>query len=126
MLRIAIVGLGRAGMRHVEAIQELCRKITVDCLVDNDPEPPEREGNKTRHWKNVYRFSPCARYPDVDVVSICTPHNLHCPIALSAAADKKHTLCEKPIAITVADVTRMIDAAETNGVKLGSSKAFIR
>ncbi|HIO50056.1 TPA: hypothetical protein EYN23_22295 [Candidatus Poribacteria bacterium] len=49
MLRMAIVGLGRAGMRHVEAIQELCRKITVDCLVDNDPEPPEREGNKTRH-----------------------------------------------------------------------------
>jgi predicted dehydrogenase len=45
---------------------------------------------------------------------------------LEAAADKKHTLCEKPIAITVADVTRMIDAAETNGVKLGSSKAFIR
>lgn len=46
MLRIAIVGLGRAGMRHVEAIQELCRKITVDCLVDNDPDHLREKATK--------------------------------------------------------------------------------
>ena len=36
MLRIAIVGIGWAGTRHVEALRELGRKIALDCIVDND------------------------------------------------------------------------------------------
>ena len=36
MLHIAILGVGWAGTRHVQAIRELDRKITVDCIVDDD------------------------------------------------------------------------------------------
>jgi predicted dehydrogenase len=54
----------------------------------------------------------------VDAVSICTPHHLHCEMALQAAAAGKHILVEKPIALTVEDATRMIDTAQANGVCL--------
>jgi len=43
---------------------------------------------------------------------------MHCPMTLDAVAARKHVLVEKPIALTVADATRMIEAAEARGVKL--------
>jgi len=33
MLRLAILGVGWAGTRHVEAIRELGRKVVVDCII---------------------------------------------------------------------------------------------
>ena len=38
MLRMAIIGVGWAGERQIQAIRELNRKVTVDCIVDSDPE----------------------------------------------------------------------------------------
>jgi predicted dehydrogenase len=118
MLRIAIVGVGWAGTRHVEAIGELGRKLTVDCLVDNDADHLKATAKALGIEKTYTDLPDALADPNVDAVSICAPHNLHCTLALEAAAAKKHVLCEKPIALTVDDATRMIDAAETHGVKL--------
>ena len=56
--------------------------------------------------------------PDVDAVDICTTENTHGGIAVDAAERGKHILVEKPIATTLEDADRMIDAAAANGVKL--------
>jgi len=48
---------------------------------------------------------------EVEVVDICLPTYLHCKYTLMALAAGKHVLCEKPIALTVADADRMIAAA---------------
>ncbi len=45
------------------------------------------------------------------------PSNAHCDIALRAAENGKHIFCEKPLAITLADGRRMLEAAEKNGIK---------
>jgi predicted dehydrogenase len=118
MLRIAVIGVGWAGTRHVQAIRELGRKVTVDCLVDNDAEHLAAKAEELGVHKTFTDYRDAFIDPDVGAVSICTPHNLHCPVALDAAAAGKHVLCEKPIALTVDDASRMIEAAETHGVKL--------
>ena len=56
--------------------------------------------------------------PAVDAVSICLPHALHVNVAVAAAQAGKHVLCEKPMAMSVEEATRMIEAADANGVKL--------
>lgn len=53
---------------------------------------------------------------DVDVVVIATPHTTHLPLALAAAAAGKHIYLEKPMALSVAECDRILDAAETAGV----------
>ena len=118
MLRIAPVGIGWAGTRHVEAIRKLGRKLTVDCLVDNDADHLKAKAKEVGIEKTYTDLHDALADPDVDAVSICAPYNLHCTLALEAAAAKKHVLCEKPIALTVDDATRMIDAVETHDVKL--------
>jgi predicted dehydrogenase len=54
---------------------------------------------------------------DIDLIDICTPNYLHMSTAIAAAKAGKHILCEKPMANNADDARRMLDAAETAGVK---------
>jgi predicted dehydrogenase len=56
---------------------------------------------------------------DVDAVYLATPVNLHAEQAIAAAAAGKHVLCEKPMALNVAECERMIAASRKHGVQLG-------
>ncbi len=66
--------------------------------------------------------------PDVDVVYIATPHQDHAAHACLAARYGKHALVEKPMAITLDECRRMIDAADRAGTVLivGHSHSFDR
>ena len=57
--------------------------------------------------------------PEVEAVYVATPVHLHAEQAVAAAEAGKHVLCEKPMALTVAECERMNAAAEANGVLLG-------
>jgi predicted dehydrogenase len=54
--------------------------------------------------------------PDVDLVCITTPPNLHRDMTLAACENGKHILCEKPMAMNVAEAEEMSDAAKNAGV----------
>jgi 1,5-anhydro-D-fructose reductase (1,5-anhydro-D-mannitol-forming) len=55
----------------------------------------------------------------VEVVHITTPNHLHAEQTIQAVRAGKHVLCEKPMALTVAECEAMIEACRSNGVKLG-------
>jgi predicted dehydrogenase len=59
------------------------------------------------------------RDPGIDAVYVATPVHLHCEQTIAAAQAGKHVLCEKPMAMTVADCDRMIAAGRANGVTIG-------
>ncbi len=54
--------------------------------------------------------------PDVDVVDIAVPQNLHRDIAVAAAKAGKHVFCEKPMALSLAEAQQMLEAAQVAGV----------
>lgn len=56
--------------------------------------------------------------PNVEAVYIATPSHLHCRQTCLAAAAKKHVLCEKPMAMNIAECREMVEACRANGVKL--------
>lgn len=56
--------------------------------------------------------------PEVTAVYVATEHHRHVEDVLAAAEAGKHVLCEKPMANSVADCRRMIDACAANGVAL--------
>lgn len=67
----------------------------------------------------------CTAYPsladmiaaeNLDAVDICLPTYLHKDAAIEAAAAGKHVLCEKPMALTLADADAMIEATNRAGV----------
>lgn len=51
-----------------------------------------------------------------DVVHVCTPNREHAAHALAALAAGRHVVCEKPLAVTVADARALVEAADAAGV----------
>lgn len=62
--------------------------------------------NASTDWKAV------VSNPDIDIVDICTPNDSHCEIAIEAARHGKAILCEKPLAMDVAECEKMIAAVK--------------
>lgn len=56
--------------------------------------------------------------PAVEAVYIATPVNVHVQQAVAAAEKGKHVLCEKPLALTLDESQRIVDACKAAGVKL--------
>jgi predicted dehydrogenase len=115
---MAIVGVGWAGRRQVEATQELAGPIEVVTLVDRDADHLATTAAELGVTRIGTDLDAALAADDVDAVSICTPHDLHAPMAHRAIAAGKHVLVEKPMATSVADATLMVETAEDAGVTL--------
>ena len=61
---------------------------------------------------------------ELDAVYIPLPNSLHLPWTLQAVAAGKHVLCEKPLALTAAEVRQMQDAAQDHGVVLAEAAMY--
>lgn len=117
-LGLAVVGLGWAGSRQVEAARELGREVDIVALVDNDPKFLAERSSSLDVPTTYPDLAGALSDPRVEAVSICTPHGLHADQAIAAAAAGRHILVEKPMAMLVADAARMTEAAEAAGVTI--------
>lgn len=64
-------------------------------------------------WKNASTdWRAVVRDPEIDIIDICTPNDSHCEIALEAANNGKAILCEKPLAIDLAECEKMVAAVK--------------
>lgn len=115
-MRVAIVGAGTIYSSHAEAHQQLGQQLTAVADVDR----PRAEGAAkqfgVRHVATDWRE--LIDREDVDVVDICTPPAFHREVAVAALANGKHVICEKPLAISVADCDAIMNAAERSSAKL--------
>ena len=114
-LRIGIVGLG-VGRTHVDLFSKT-PGAHVAAVCDLDEARAEEQAAKAgaTAFTSYHRMLDEAR---LDAVSLCTPPSLHAPMAELAAQRGLHVLCEKPMAPTVGDCDRMIDACGVAGVAL--------
>jgi predicted dehydrogenase len=88
------------------------RKMIADVTEDLAGDAAARFGYEasTGDWRRLVED------PDIDIVDIAVPNNLHCEMAIAAAEAGKHIVCEKPLARTAEEAKRMLDAAEKAGV----------
>jgi predicted dehydrogenase len=116
-VRTALVGCGKVGQIHAQALATLPESHFV-AACDDQPERArafaERFG--ARDYDNVVAMLQGA-VPEA--VFVCTPHPLHAAPAVLAAEAGAHVLVEKPLAARLADCDLMIAAARRAGVKLG-------
>lgn len=108
-LRFAIVGCGRIAQRHAEHIFKQGQLMAV---CDTNIAAAEKLAGqyKAKSYEAIEEM--VAKEKDVDVVAICSPNGLHAEHTIKALKAGFHVLCEKPMAISVYDCGRMIDAAE--------------
>jgi predicted dehydrogenase len=116
------VGVGLVGSQFVSSIHFEALKAVpaaaVRAVASATPANARRfaESRGIPHWFSDYREL-FAR-PDIDLVILGLPNDLHCEAVLAAAAACKHVVVEKPMALTLAECDRMIAACRQAGVKL--------
>lgn len=116
----AVVGLGGIAQRAVLPAFQHSKKSKLIALVSGDKAKAQRLtrkfGGSAAYTYGEYDL--CLKNPDVQAVYIASPNGCHEEQTLRAAAAGKHVLCEKPMANTVAECQRMLEACRAHGVRL--------
>ena len=112
-----IIGCGAVGAWHCIAAQAAPSAALVGVA---DAFPASAQKFSERFGVPAYAtVDNMLRDPKIQCVSICTPSGLHADLAVRAAEAGKHILVEKPMALTVEDADRIIEAGDRCGVKIG-------
>ena len=109
MIRIGILGCGKiAQVRHIPEYAD-----NRDCQLAGfyNPTRSRAEDMAKQYGGKVYD-SPEALLadPDIDAVSVCAANYAHAELSIKALKAGKHVLCEKPMAVTLADCEVMVKA----------------
>ncbi len=121
-LGYAIVGLGYYGLQTILPQFVNCEHSRVTALVSGDR--AKALATATKYGvpeRSIYTYADFDRIrdnPDVDIVYVCLPNSMHAEYTIRAAKAGKHVMCEKPMAISVAECEVMIRACKTAGKKL--------
>jgi 2-desacetyl-2-hydroxyethyl bacteriochlorophyllide A dehydrogenase len=115
-LRFGVIGCGEIAVENARALRAAGNAVITSTA------DPDIALARSLAAASGARFSsevePLLADPDVDAVLICTPHHLHAGLAMAAAAAGKHVVVEKPMATSVSDCDRMIEAGQRHGVRL--------
>ena len=121
-LGYAIVGLGYYGLQTILPQFVNCEHSRVTALVSGDRAKALATAAKYDvPERSIYTYADFDRIrdnPDVDIVYVCLPNSMHAEYTIRAAKAGKHAMCEKPMAISVAECEAMIRACKTAGKKL--------
>jgi predicted dehydrogenase len=120
-LRVAIVGYAFMGAAHSQAWRTVNRvfdlpvSAVMQVMCGRD-ELRARAAADRLGWAEVETdWRRVVEREDIDIVDVCTPGDSHAEIAIAALAAGKHVLCEKPLANSVGEAERMVEAARAAG-----------
>src|SRR4029077_9651096 len=122
-LNIGLIGSGFMGQAHADAYRRagilyrnLPRTPVLYAVADQNDALAEQSRSRLGFEKAYGDWRRLIEDPEVDVIDITTPNNLHVEPALVAIEAGKHVYCEKPMAVKVEDAQRMDAAARKAGV----------
>ncbi|MEW6231666.1 MAG: Gfo/Idh/MocA family oxidoreductase [Chloroflexota bacterium] len=118
MIRVGLIGAGMVGNAHANAYARLPNAQVV-AVADGRAD----RAQAMAECFEAQAFSTMAELlagTQVDMIDICLPTPRHAEHTVAALAAGKHVLCEKPIARTLEDAQRMIDAAKEARDRFGS------
>lgn len=117
--RVAVIGAGFMGSMHAQIFAREPRAelvAIVDQNIDRATQVARELGGNVKAYASHVELLAAE---ELDLVSICTPDHLHLEPALAIAAKGINLFVEKPIASTIEDAQKIVDACKANNVKLG-------
>jgi predicted dehydrogenase len=117
-MKMALIGTGAMARRFLTAVNGEVEQVSFASA-------HSRHAERLGQFQKDYPKLECTtdlravlERKDIQAVYISTPVHTHKELCIAAARKGKHVLCEKPMALTVADCEAMIEEAESNGVVL--------
>ena len=116
MVKVGLAGCGFMGTMHAN-VYSVLDGAELFGVHDIDP---SRAAEFAEKWgaKVFKSFSDVLADPEIDIVDLCLPTDVHAEFTVKACEAGKHVMCEKPMALSVAEADQMVDAAAKAGVRL--------
>lgn len=133
-IKVAVLGAsGWMGRVHTMAFQTFPHffgtahgTATVAALVVNPKSAQSNVAFRAPGAKVLTDWRDAVNDPEIDLIDICLPDNLHYEVAKAALLAGKHVLCEKPLADTAHEARELADIAREKGVITRVGHAFPR
>jgi phthalate 4,5-cis-dihydrodiol dehydrogenase len=124
-LKIGMIGIGVGGAEILPAMEAM-DSVEIAAGADVVPETLTRFKQRFPEAKTYGSAEDLCADPDVQAVWVSSPNRFHAEHTILAANHGKHVVVEKPMAVTLADAARMVEAADKNKIKLlaGHTRAF--
>jgi predicted dehydrogenase len=113
-IKVAIVGVGNIANSHIQGYLA-CEQVEVYAFCDINEARLKYMGERyhvTRLYTDEAKM--LSELPEIDLVSVCTWNSAHASCTIAALDAGKHVLCEKPMAMNVAEALAMQQAADRN------------
>lgn len=110
-IRWGILSTAKIGVEHVIPAMQQGEYTEVVAISSRSPEKAQAVAEKLGIPRAYGSYEAMLADPDIDAVYNPTPNHLHVPLTLDALRAGKHVLCEKPIALDVAEARYLL--AET-------------
>ena len=121
-INVALIGQGFMGRSHSNAWGQVAKFFQppikpVMHTVFGQPEENPQVFAENWGWQNAASdWQAVIRSPEIGLVDVVTPNYMHAPVAIAAVEAGKPCSCEKPLAGTLADARKMMEAAEKANV----------
>jgi 1,5-anhydro-D-fructose reductase (1,5-anhydro-D-mannitol-forming) len=119
MVRWGIIGLGKIADTEIAPAITASSQGELRGVVSRDPGRAEAFAVRHGAERALTSLDELLADPGVDAVYIATPNALHAGGVVAAARAGKHVMCDKPLALSVADARRAVASCEQAGVRLG-------
>ncbi len=117
-IRIGIIGAGRIGKVHAQNITFRIPGAEIAAITDMDRAAAEAVAHSCSIPAVAGSAAEIFENSAIDAVLICSPTNTHPELIAEAARHGKHIFCEKPIALTLEEIDRALEAVKAAGVQL--------
>jgi scyllo-inositol 2-dehydrogenase (NAD+) len=117
-LGVGVLGVGEMGKRHAENLRRLVPEARLVAIADASAERARvvAEELELENWYSS--LDAMLERKDLDAVLIATPDKFHAKAVETAVRAGKDVLCEKPLALNLADARAAIDAVAKSGRRL--------
>mgnify|MGYP000857309238 FL=1 len=114
-IKAGVIGTGFIGPIHIEAIRRTFLGEVVALADINDTVAAQKAAQYgvPRHYGDYRNL---LKDPEVEVVHICTPNNLHYTMTKEALLAGKHVVCEKPLTATLREAEELLELADKAGL----------
>jgi myo-inositol 2-dehydrogenase/D-chiro-inositol 1-dehydrogenase len=117
-LGVGVLGVGEMGKRHAENLRRLVPQAQLVAIADPFPERARETAAELEIEKYFTSLDDMLACKEVETVVIATPDKFHASAITATARAGRNILCEKPIALTVADAEAAVAEVAKAGVRM--------
>src|SRR5690349_9015641 len=112
---VGLIGLGLISRAHLKGYEQVYPDARIVAVCDNNETVLKAIGKHlgARAYVNHYEL---LNDPEVNVVDVMLPHNIHYQVAKDAISSGRHVIVEKPITVTSEEALELIQLAKANDI----------